>query len=329
MNLNLPLYSIFVNPEDTETGMFLISLVDEPAMETAWLAFNEDKESLKFAVQDEEKHIITGVAIRAGVPIYRRKGDQEFYVMFKKEDIPTIVEKFMKSGFANFINLQHDESTVSDTDAVMVESFFIDKARGIVPNEFKDIEDGSWFVSFKILNDSIWQQIKAGDFHGFSIEIAAELEPMKMEKQKTEEEMMDDEIMTHCFDYQGTGAELVQKVFEDSVDYNPNVMNEDSIRGAIYGHNLVILNYTGTDAPGLRQVTITAYGTLANGPAIRVYQWYGDTSSENDTWKFMLLDDIQGFKVLPIIQDAPSHNLDEGGGGVGHFDIVYNAFEKE
>lgn len=329
MNLNLPLYSIFVNPEDTETGMFLISLVDEPAMETAWLAFNEDKESLKFAVQDEEKHIITGVAIRAGVPIYRRKGDQEFYVMFKKEDIPTIVEKFMKSGFANFINLQHDESTVSDTDAVMVESFFIDKARGIVPNEFKDIEDGSWFVSFKILNDNIWQQIKAGDFHGFSIEIAAELEPMKMEKQKTEEEMMDDEIMTHCFDYQGTGAELVQKVFEDTVDYNPNIMNEASIRGAIYGHNLVILNYTGTDAPGLRQVTITAYGTLANGPAIRVYQWYGDTSSENDTWKFMLLDDIQGFKVLPIIQDAPSHNLDEGGGGVGHFDIVYNAFEKE
>lgn len=329
MNLNLPLYSIFVNPEDTETGMFLISLVDEPAMETAWLAFNEDKESLKFAVQDEEKHIITGVAIRAGVPIYRRKGDQEFYVMFKKEDIPTIVEKFMKSGFANFINLQHDESTVSDTDAVMVESFFIDKARGIVPNEFKDIEDGSWFVSFKILNDNIWQQIKAGDFHGFSIEIAAELEPMKMEKQKTEEEMMDDEILTQCFDYQGTGAELVQKVFEDSVDYNPNVMNEDSIRGAIYGHNLVILNYTGTDAPGLRQVTITAYGTLANGPAIRVYQWYGDTSSENDTWKFMLLDDIQGFKVLPITQDAPSHNIDEGGGGVGHFDIVYNAFEKE
>ena len=327
MNLNLPLYNITPDMDDVNQGMFLVSLVEEPAVEIDFLAFA--KENMLFAVQDTEKHIVTGVSILADTPIYRRNKNGEFYVQFRKEDIPAIVEKFMQRGLSNFINIQHDEKTLSNTDAVLVESYFVNKERGIVPNEFANVTDGSWITSYKILNEDIWQQIKDGDLKGFSIEISAELEPVKLEKQKSEEEIMDDEIMTQCFDYQGTGAELVQKVFEDTVDYNPNIMNEDSIRGAIYGRNLVILNYTGTDAPGLRQVTITAYGFLANGPAIRVYQWYGDTSSENDTWKFMLLDDIQGFKVLPLIQNAPSHNLDEGGGGVGHFDIVYNAFEKE
>lgn len=329
MNLNLPLYNITPDMTDENQGMFLVSLVEEPAVEIDFLAFA--KENMLFAVQDVEKHIVTGVSILADTPIYRRNKNGEFYVQFRKEDIPAIVEKFMQRGLSNFINIQHDETTLSNTDAVLVESYFVNKERGIVPNEFANVTDGSWITSYKILNEDIWQQIKDGDLKGFSIEISSELEPAKLEKQKTEEEMMDEEIMKNCFEVSETGnaAELVNKIFEDSIDYNPNIMNEDSIRGAIYGRNLVILNYVGTDAPGLRQVTITAYGFLANGPAIRVYQWYGDTSSENDTWKFMLLDDIQGFKVLPITQAAPGHNIDVGGGGVGHFDIVYNAFEKE
>lgn len=329
MNLNLPLYNITPDMTDENQGMFLVSLVEEPAVEIDFLAFA--KENMLFAVQDTEKHIVTGVSILADTPIYRRNKNGEFYVQFRKEDIPAIVEKFMQRGLSNFINIQHNEDTLSNTDAVLVESYFVNKERGIVPNEFANVTDGSWITSYKILNEDIWQQIKDGDLKGFSIEISAELEPVKLEKQKTEEEQQDEELMKNCFAVNETGVatELVQKVFEDTIDYNPNVMDEASIRGAIYGRNLVILNYTGTDAPGLRQVSITAYGFLANGPAIRVYQWYGDTSSENDMWKFMLLDDIQGFKVLPITQEAPAHNIDVGGGGVGHFDIVYNAFEKE
>ena len=329
MNLNLPLYNITPDMTDENQGMFLVSLVEEPAVEIDFLAFA--KENMLFAVQDVEKHIVTGVSILADTPIYRRNQNGEFYVQFRKEDIPAIVEKFMQRGLSNFINIQHDEKTLSNTDAVLVESYFVNKERGIVPNEFANVTDGSWITSYKILNEDIWQQIKEGDLRGFSVEISSELEPAKLEKQKTEEEMMDEEIMKNCFevDETDTAVSAIQKAFEDTIDYNPNVMNEASIRGAIYGHNLVILNYVGTDSPGLRQVTITAYGMLANGPAIRVYQWYGDTSSENDTWKFMLLDDIQGFKVLPVTFDAPGHNIDTGGGGVGHFDIVYDAFEKE
>ena len=328
MTLNLPLYNITPDMDDVNQGMFLVSLVEEPAVEIDFLAFA--KENMLFAVQDTDKHIVTGVSILADTPIYRRNKNGEFYVQFRKEDIPAIVEKFMQRGLSNFINIQHDETTLSNTDAVLVESYFVNKERGIVPNEFANVTDGSWITSYKILNEEIWQQIKSGDLKGFSIEISAELEPVKLEKQKTEEEQMDDEIMTNCFATSAeTASSIINKPFEETIDYNPNVMNDASIRGAITGKNVVILNYTGTDAPGLRQVTITAYGSLANGDAIRVYQWYGDTSSNNDTWKFMLTDEINGFKVLPIVQEAPSHTIDTGVGGVGHFDSIYLALEKE
>lgn len=333
MTLNLPLYNITPDMDDVNQGMFLVSLVEEPAVEIDFLAFA--KENMLFAVQDTDKHIVTGVSILADTPIYRRTNNGEFYVQFRKEDIPAIVEKFMQRGLSNFINIQHDETTLSNTDAILVESYFINKERGIVPNEFANVTDGSWITSYKIMNDEIWEQIKNGDLKGFSIEISAELEPVKLEKQKTEEEQMDEEIMTNCFASAEaaaaaeTASSIINKPFEETINYNPNVMDDASIRGAITGKNVVILNYTGTDAPGLRQVTITAYGSLANGDAIRVYQWYGDTSSNNDTWKFMLTSDISGFKVLPIVQEAPSHTTDIGSGGVGHFDSIYLALEKE
>ena len=329
MQLNLPLYNITPDMDDENQGMFLVSLVENPAIEVDFLAFNNE-EKLLFAVQDEDKHIVTGPAIIADVPIYRRNKNGEFYVQFRKEDIPGIVEKFMQRGLSNFVNIQHDENTLSNTDAVLVESYFVNKERGIVPNEFANVTDGSWITSYKILNEEIWQQIKSGDLKGFSIKISAELEPVKLEKQKTQEEISDEEIMSNCFATAAeTASSIINKPFEDTIDYNPNVMNDASIRGAITGKNVVILNYTGTDAPGLREVTITAYGSLANGDAIRVFQWYGDTSSSNKTWKFMLTDEINGFKVLPVVQEAPSHNPDSDGGGVGHFDSIYLALEKE
>jgi hypothetical protein len=35
---------------------------------------------------------------------------------------------------------------------------------------FEDIADGSWFGSFYVENDDVWQQIKDGTFRGFSVE---------------------------------------------------------------------------------------------------------------------------------------------------------------
>ena len=330
MNLNLPVFSITPDMDDENQGMFLVSLVDDPAIEVDFLAFNNE-EKLSFAVQDEEKHIVTGPAIIADVPIYRRNKNGEFYVVFKKDDIPAIVEKFMQRGLSNFINIMHEEDSLSNTDAVMIESYFINKERGIYPQEFKNITDGSWFCSFKILNEDIWQQIKSGDLKGFSIEIATDLEPVKMEKEKTEAEM-DQEIIDKLELAKTVvgPTQAAEVIITDmpKINVDLNTKSYQSVAYAIANQKIVLLDYTGNDAGGFRQVAISALGTTTAGNrALRIYEFFGASESGGlPGWRILLYDDVTEFHVTDVdvdIRSLPDYGTGENpGDGAGHFGTV-------
>ena len=38
------------------------------------------------------------------------------------------------------------------------------------PKGYEDVADGSWFVSYLIDNEDVWQRVKSGEFKGFSVE---------------------------------------------------------------------------------------------------------------------------------------------------------------
>ena len=181
----LPCYSL--NIDDSEnTGCFKISLVDFPALETSFLCFNKEPEKFNFKVTDDEKHIVTGIALRCNVPIYRVAPDgTEYYVMFTRETVEHIMQKFAKDNNGFNISIQHE---LDVKDCYVVESYLINKERGIVPQEFSDIEDGSWVVSVKIENPKVWQYIKEGNCSGFSIEILAIPEALKAAIKKDKED---------------------------------------------------------------------------------------------------------------------------------------------
>ena len=64
--------------DDHDTGLDFISLVDRPAIERNWMAFNKKQ---KFAL-NEEKRIVSGMAMVADYPIYRKDEDErEYYVV--------------------------------------------------------------------------------------------------------------------------------------------------------------------------------------------------------------------------------------------------------
>jgi hypothetical protein len=90
--------------------------------------------------------------------------------MFTAETIEKIVNKFFKTGMIHNVNLMHDANQVVN-GAYMIESYIINRSRGINPPAgFEGLTDGSWFGSFKVENQEIWQRIKQGEFKGFSIE---------------------------------------------------------------------------------------------------------------------------------------------------------------
>ena len=165
----LPIYNIDINDED-ETGLNAISLVQHPAIEVDFLCFNEDVKKIDFSINEDE-HILTAVALRADFPIYRiGSNGYEYYVTFSKDVIKKLVRKYAKNNLFNSVNIEHNDYSFVKS-AYMIESYIVDKARGIVPNEFKDIEDGSWIVSYYIDDESLWNVLKNTDtLNGLSVQ---------------------------------------------------------------------------------------------------------------------------------------------------------------
>lgn len=162
-------YKISIDLEDSITGLDAISLVEYPAVEYNFITFSKQHQ-VELQFEDSEKHIITGVAILADTPIYRVAPDgTEYYVVFDKDTIGQLVEKYSKQSLNNSVNIEHtDDSFVNDV--YMIESYIKDSSRGIVPKEFSDIPDGSWIVSYKVENDEVWSKIKTKEVRGLSVQ---------------------------------------------------------------------------------------------------------------------------------------------------------------
>jgi hypothetical protein len=140
---------------------------------------------MKFAM-DKERKIITGALMLADLPIYRRSEKMgEFYVVFDKFQIEKIVQRFMKNGFTDNVNKMHDAKQTVD-GVYMYESFIVDSQRGIRPPVgFEDAPEGSWFGSYKVDNEDVWNNfIKTGEFKGFSVEGVFDLVPEGDAKEK-------------------------------------------------------------------------------------------------------------------------------------------------
>ena len=185
---NLPLYELmFDDNDDNALGCSKISLVENPAVEEFFLKFSKDeqeKEHKSFYFKDDSKHIVTGIAMRADYPIYRNQDGQEFYVQFSKDTIDKMMQKFMKEQRLFDISLDHNQDV---RDCYLIESFIINKERGICPNEFSDVEDGSWIISVKIENEDVWNKICSGEVKGFSIETEMIASAFSNQKQKAKE----------------------------------------------------------------------------------------------------------------------------------------------
>lgn len=167
----LPVFEVLL--EDAE-GMFCISLVDYPAVEKNFLAFDKDKQVIKFAVADEDKHLLRGVVMRANYPIYRSDNNGEYWITFSPATIRTMAEKYLSDGLCNEFSCQHDGHKVDGVK--MVQWYIKDTANGINPVGFEDIEEGSLFGEFEVEDSALWERIKEGELKGFSIECAMNIQ---------------------------------------------------------------------------------------------------------------------------------------------------------
>lgn len=161
----LPIFKASIGEAD---GMVVCSFVDDPAVESQFLAYAKEEKPMQFSIENEDKHIVIGVAMRANFPIYRYNASMgEFYIVYTPEVIREMVQKFFRNGYQNNVDANHSFQL---EDGVYIEQAFIkDTENGINPKGFDEIEDGSLFFQYKVENEEIWSGIKDGTFKGFSI----------------------------------------------------------------------------------------------------------------------------------------------------------------
>jgi len=167
--MDLPIYKLVISSDmSDDSEVDYIALVDRPAIQKNFLAFNE---RLKFEVISEDKQILSGALMLADVPIYRNNEEfGEHYVVFDSETIQQIAEKFFKRGYQSNVNEMHD-SNKAVQGVTMFESWLVNKDMGKMPIKgFEDAKDGSWFGSYKVDNADVWAKVKSGEFQGFSVE---------------------------------------------------------------------------------------------------------------------------------------------------------------
>ena len=180
--MDLPIYEMKLSEQG---GIDAIAFVDTPAIGMKFDYFNGVNQQF---TADSEQRVVSGAAMVAGMSIYRRDETiGEYYAVFSAETIKSLVQKYFKSNKGNVVNKMHDSNQMVD-GVYMFESFIIDRARGISPPKGHEYAtDGSWFVSYKIDNDDVWENdVKTNKFKGFSIEGMFEPIHQAMGKQTTD-----------------------------------------------------------------------------------------------------------------------------------------------
>jgi hypothetical protein len=166
----LPVFKLVID-EDAE-GMDFMGLVDYPAHGKNWIAFDKLPKKVEFKQYfNEEKRIVTGVAIATDLQIYRRDPNGfEYNIVFTKEDTLAIMKMFSKRGYFNNVNLMHDMSRKAK-GIYLIESFFIKDDRSNIPAEFasQNLRPGSLIFSYYVEDDLTWKFVKENGA-GFSIE---------------------------------------------------------------------------------------------------------------------------------------------------------------
>ena len=164
---NLDIFELFIDEENEWGGIEAISIVENPAIEEDFIALKSQE--VKLAEVNAEKRILMGAALIPNKKIYRRNGEQEYYIHFSEDTVRKASQLFLSRGKQNNSTLEHEVELggLSVVESWIIEDEVQDKSRKYNLN----MPVGTWMVSVKVNNDEIWEEfIKTEKVKGFSIE---------------------------------------------------------------------------------------------------------------------------------------------------------------
>jgi hypothetical protein len=159
---------LILDEDQDISGIEAISIVENPAIEEDFVALKNQQE-IKLAEIDKDKRILLGALLIPNKPIYRRNGEDEYYIYFSKDTVLKASQLYLQKGNQNNSTLEHQHSIqgLSLVESWIIEDEVHDKSR----KYDMDLPVGTWMGAVKVNNKDIWNEyVKTGKVKGFSIE---------------------------------------------------------------------------------------------------------------------------------------------------------------
>jgi len=208
---------LILDEEQEAAGIEAISVVENPAIEEDFVALKA--EEIKLAEVSGEKKILMGALLVPNKPIYRRSGEDEYYIYFSKDTVLKASQMYLMNGNQNNSTLEHqyELSGLSLVESWIVEDEVHDKSR----KYGMEVPVGTWMGTVKVNNEEVWEKfVKTGKVKGFSIEgyFADKMERPKDAVGMSKEDLEAQETLNKII-------ELFKEELESYTDYPESASN--------------------------------------------------------------------------------------------------------
>jgi hypothetical protein len=284
----MKIIELILDEDNDFAGVEAISVVENPAIEEDFIALADQE--IKLAEVNKEKRILMGALLIPNKPIYRRNGEEEYYVYFSKETIRKTSEMFLMKGNQNNSTLEHQLPIegLSLVESWIVEDTEKDKSRiyGM------EVPVGTWMGAVKVNNEEVWNDyVKTGRVKGFSIEgyfadkMPRPQESINEELSKIEEEEAETLLSTIKAIIKGDRRKKSGKrtEMESYADY-PDAVKNNAQRGIDY--NAEVNNRCATQVGKIRAQQLAKGEPISVETIKRMYSYLSRAEEyydENDT----------------------------------------------
>ena len=224
----MKLYELILdNSEDADSGVFALSLVQNPAIEANWVYFSkEGKQQIQFATIDNDKRTIVAPVLIPDLQILRIDSDtgEEYKVYFTKETVEQLAQKYLKDGYQSKATYEHSETI--DGEVTVVESWVSKSATKDKSALYfnRSFPVGTWFVTMKVNDETLWQEyVKTGVVKAISLEGIFDHKLVKASKvqsimEKEVDELTEEEATIVL-------SKIKEVLFESYSDYGDGIRN--------------------------------------------------------------------------------------------------------
>ena len=129
------------------------------------------RNEMSFSVFSMEEKMVVGPAMIPDKMIIRRNEitGEVYYVYFTEQTIKKLQQKFMLEKLLDKTNVEHGRKFLNGVS--VVESWIVDDPQYDKQQVFgMNYPKGTWMVSIKIEDDTIWKKVKDGKLNGFSVQ---------------------------------------------------------------------------------------------------------------------------------------------------------------